>query len=108
MRPLHEEMGRRHRELERELTGLVERMLARELAGVTAAGTDYAPAAARVVDAVSLRVDDGVLRVMSSSAEVRAIVSETLAGRVTASEEEFAAAVERFVRALGDLEVAAG
>ena len=107
IRPLHEEMGQRHEELERELAGLVERMLAVELAGVTAAATDYAPAAARIVDAVSLNVDDGVLRVMSSGPELREILSEALAGQVTATEDEFAAAVDRFVRALGGLEVRA-
>ncbi len=107
MRPLHEEMAQRHEELELELTGLVERLLAVELGGVTAAATDYAPIAARIVDAVSLRVDDGTLRIMSSAPELRRILGEALAGQVIGSEQELAAAVERFVRALGDLEVQA-
>jgi hypothetical protein len=107
MQPLHEEMGRRHEELERELEGLVERLLARQLAGVTAPDTDYAPAAARIVEAVSLRIDDGTLRVRSSAPELRRILDETLGARATASGEEFTAAVERFVGALGDLEIEA-
>jgi len=107
MQPLHEEMGQRHLELERELAGVVERMLASELGGVTAASTDYAPAAARIADAVSLRVEDGTLRIMSSAPELREILRENLGSQITASDEEFAAAAERFVRALGDLEVEA-
>ncbi|MFQ5350241.1 MAG: M56 family metallopeptidase, partial [Thermoanaerobaculia bacterium] len=99
--PLLEEMEQRHRELEQELGGLIERMLAREFAGVTAADTDYAPATALVMDAVSLRVDDGRLRIRASSPELRDILDETLGAHRTAPEEEFGGAVERFVRALG-------
>jgi beta-lactamase regulating signal transducer with metallopeptidase domain/predicted nucleic acid-binding Zn-ribbon protein len=105
MRPLHEEMGRRHLELERELTGLVERMLATELGGVTAAGTDYAPAAAGIVDAVSLRVEDGTLRIRSSDAELRQILDVALGDRITGSEPGYSAAADRFLRTLGDLQI---
>ena len=108
MRPLHEEMGRRHRELEQELAGLVERLLASELAGVTATGTDYAPAADRIVGALSLRVEGGTLRIRSSAAELRRILDDSLRERITASEADFADAVERFLGALGELEIAAG
>jgi beta-lactamase regulating signal transducer with metallopeptidase domain/predicted nucleic acid-binding Zn-ribbon protein len=108
MRPLHEEMGQRHQELEQELTGVVERMLATELADVTAAGTDYAPVASRLVDAVSLRVNDGTLRIMSSAPELRDILGEALGAQSSAGDQEFSAAVERFIRAIGDLEVSTG
>jgi predicted nucleic acid-binding Zn-ribbon protein len=107
MRPLHEQMRLRHLELEEELVELVERMLVAELSGLTSAGTGCSAAATEIANAVSLRVDDGKLTIMSSAPRLREILGATLGGRSTVSEQEFAAAVERFVRALNDLEVEA-
>ena len=47
------------------------------------------------------------MRIMSSAPQLREILREALAGQITASDQEFAAAAERFARALGDLEVEA-
>ena len=44
---------------------------------------------------------------MSSAPQLRDILGETLGAYSAASDQEFAAAVERFVRAIGDLEVEA-
>jgi hypothetical protein len=82
-------------------------MLVAELSGLTSAGTGFSAAATEIANAVSLRVDDGKLTIMSSAPRLREILGATLGGRSTVSEQEFAAAVERFVRALNDLEVEA-
>lgn len=100
MEPLHQEMHRLHDQLHQGLRREVRGLLESELgAGVSSEAVDRATG--RILDAASIQVEDGRLRLRTSGAEVREILQAELGAAATE------AAAESAVRALGDFQVAA-
>lgn len=94
-------MGRLHERLHGELEALLEGILREELAGLDAAS--FRPLARRIAESASVRVDGGQLRLLTSPAELREILTQAVGSGAGGGARS--AALERAVRRISELEV---
>lgn len=107
MQPIHQEMEQLHERLEAVLTDEIEAILQAEMSAVLDRRAPVRDAAERLADAVSVNVNDGVMRLRSSPPELRELVNEALGTHRAAgvTDREYEAARDRAVSAISNMEL---
>jgi hypothetical protein len=106
LEPLHEEMEVLSHRLEAALVSDVADVLRSHLAAVTSPDAPFDEAAARIVDAGSISIDDDVVRVIAPRREGRKILADLFEPERIGTHDAFDAALDAAVDELSDLEIA--
>jgi predicted nucleic acid-binding Zn-ribbon protein len=105
LEPFHEELERLGNRLEAAIGGEVVAVLREHLATVTAPGTSFDEAAARIVEDAHIHVDDDLVSIDASRDDVRDILVDLFAPQRVGTQDVFDAAIEATVDALSPLEI---
>jgi hypothetical protein len=105
MEPFHRRMDELHRRLDAALEQEVRTILDHELGPLVDASAPLDEAAARVTEALSLNISDGVLRARAASGEIEQILTDLLSSHCIGGDIGLEAAAARAAAAIVAIEV---